>query len=179
MPELDPSRSECFVSIYREGVLAPLGHDLKLRVADFTIRVDGETSVQAEFRADSLRVLGALKNGRVAQDEPSSSDKQAIEATIRREILESGKYPAISFRSTSIHKDGSGYGVQGRLELHGTTRDVQFTVELHGGRASARVLLLQPDFGITPYRAFLGALRVKPEVLVEVSVPFEPDPTGE
>jgi hypothetical protein len=31
--------------------------------------------------------------------------------------------------------------------------------------------LHQPDFGIKPFSAALGALRVKPDVMIRVSVP--------
>jgi hypothetical protein len=37
----------------------------------------------------------------------------------------------------------------------------------------AEVKIHQPDFGIKPYTAALGALKVKPDVLVRVSVPRE------
>jgi hypothetical protein len=33
------------------------------------------------------------------------------------------------------------------------------------------VVLNQPEFGITPYRAMMGTLRIKPEVRVRISVP--------
>ncbi len=36
---------------------------------------------------------------------------------------------------------------------------------------TAEVRLQQPDFGIRPYRAMLGTLRVQPDVLIRMSVP--------
>jgi hypothetical protein len=36
--------------------------------------------------------------------------------------------------------------------------------------ASARVH--QPDFGIRPYTAFLGTLKVKPDVEIQILVPW-------
>jgi hypothetical protein len=35
----------------------------------------------------------------------------------------------------------------------------------------AEIKLHQPDFGIKPFTAALGALKVKPDVVVRVSVP--------
>ena len=43
--------------------------------------------------------------------------------------------------------------------------------QYHEGRLVAEVRLHQPDFGITPYRALLGALRVRADVLVSLSIP--------
>ncbi len=174
MEVFGPGQSDCFVYVYREGALAAVGHDLKLRVTDFTIEIDGKSAVHAEFRADSLRVVGVLKGGAVDEREPSERDRREIEGNIAREVLEAGRYPVISFRSSSIEKkDGEAQNarVMGRLELHGVARDIGVPVRLDGGRALARITLHQPDFRIKPYRALLGALRVKPDVLVEVTVP--------
>jgi hypothetical protein len=44
-------------------------------------------------------------------------------------------------------------------------------VRREGERLATSVRLHQPDFGIAPYRAMLGALRVKADVVVRASVP--------
>jgi polyisoprenoid-binding protein YceI len=173
MPKFDASQAECFVYVYREGALAAVGHDLKLRVTDFTIEITTKPpAIQAEFRADSLRVVGTIRNNRVDENELSPQDKQEIEENIRTNVLAVKKYPTISFRSTSVEKTENAYRITGWLELHGIKREFMFTTEQRSGRAVATVLVHQPDFGIKPFRAFMGLLRVKPDVLVEVSVPF-------
>ncbi len=171
MQVFGPGQSDCFVYVYREGALSAVGHDLKLRVTDFRLEVGGEPAVQAEFRADSLRVLGSLKNGALDEGDLSPRDRREIEGNIAREVLEASRYPVISFRSSAVEKTAGGAQVAGRLELHGVVREIAFPVRLDAGRAVARVAVEQPDFRIKPYRAFLGALRVKPEVVVEVIVP--------
>jgi hypothetical protein len=40
-----------------------------------------------------------------------------------------------------------------------------------GSHFVAQVVLHQPDFGIKPYSAMLGALRIRPDVRIELSVP--------
>ena len=103
MPPFDASNSECFVYVYREGILSAVGHDLQLRVTEFTLVGEQEPlSIHAEFRADSLRVIGVLKNGVVNENEPSAQNKQEIENNIVRDVLETQKYPLISFHSTVI-----------------------------------------------------------------------------
>lgn len=177
MPKFAASDSDCFVYTYREGALSVVGHDLKLRVGDFTIDGTEEPpAIRAEVRADSLRVVGAVKDGGVSEGELSLQEKREIEAHINKDVLETGKYPTISFRSTSIEKEGdSRYQVAGQLYLHGVKREIGFMVQLQSGRAVARGWIHQPDFGIKPFRAFLGMLRVKPDVLVEVTVPYKAD----
>jgi len=173
MPKFDASQAECFVYVYCEGALAAVGHDLKLRVTDFTIEITLEPSaIKAEFRADSLRVVGTITNNRVNENAPSPQDKREIEEHIRTEVLDVRKYPTVLVRSTSVEKDGNTYRVTGELELHGIKREMTFTVGQKAGRVMTKVLVHQPDFGIKPFRAFMGMLRVKPDVFVEVSVPF-------
>lgn len=164
-------QADCFVYVYREGALSAVGHDLKLRVTGFTIEVGEEPSVHAELHADSLRVVGVLREGTVDEREPSSRDRKEIEGNIARDVLEAGKYPEITFRSKSVERTGQSARIVGSLDLHGVRRDIAFEARQEGDRWAARVPIHQPDFRIKPYRALLGALRVKPEIVVEVSVP--------
>ena len=61
--------------------------------------------------------------------------------------------------------------VTGNLTLHGQTRTVSATIREDGSSWTTDVTLQQPDFGIKPYKALGGALKVKPEVRVTVRVP--------
>ena len=54
--------------------------------------------------------------------------------------------------------------VVGKLTLHGVTREIRCTRS--GELVEAR--LDQRDFGIKPYSAMFGTLKVKPEVVVTV-----------
>ena len=173
MPKLDFSKSACFVYVSREGALSSVGHDLKLQVTKFTIKSsEASLSVQAECHADSFRVIGAIKDGRVTEKFPTPQEKQMIEKNIIEDVLEVRKYRTISFRSTAVEKvNDNRYQIAGQLDLHGVRKDLRFAVDLKAGRATAVVMISQLDFRITPFRAFLGALRVNPAVLVEVSVP--------
>jgi polyisoprenoid-binding protein YceI len=51
-----------------------------------------------------------------------------------KDALDAGKYPVISFRSTTVSKNRSGYKTTGNLTLKGVTRPVTiyFTFEDHG-----------------------------------------------
>ncbi len=173
----DASRGTCAVYIFREGALSAFGHDLKLQVTDFTLEIGEGLAIRAGCRTDSVRVVGALRRGDTASvDEqlPSAGDRRDIERNVARDILEADRYPQATFRSTKVEPSGGGYRVAGLLDLHGAVKEVTFTAERQGDRAVARLTLDQPDFRIKPFRAMMGALRVKPEVLLEVSAPLPP-----
>jgi YceI-like protein len=173
----DGSRGACAVFAFREGALSAMGHDLALRVADFTLEVGEGLAIRASCRTDSVRVVGVLRRGdtsSVDESQPSASDRQSIERNVAQDILEAGKYPQATFRSTKVEPAGDRYRIAGLLDLHGVVKEVTFTAERRGDRAVARLTLNQPDFRIKPFRAMMGALRVKPEIVIEVSAPLPP-----
>lgn len=173
MPRYDAERAECLVFSYKDGLLAKLAHDLKIRVTRFSIDVaEDRSSVKATFETPSLEVVCRRKDG---QDEPGALNRleiTTINGNIRDDVLEAKKYPTATFQSTSVEPKGDGtYRVKGDLTLHGKTRPIACDVKEEGGRFVTEVTLHQPDFGIKPYSAALGALKVKADVTVRVSVP--------
>jgi hypothetical protein len=178
---VDGARGACAVYAFREGAFSALGHDLKLQVADFTVEIGADLAIRASARTDSVRVVGVLRNGQTdSVDErlPSPSDRESIERNVARDILESERYSQATFRSTKVEAAGDGYSVVGLLDLHGVVKEVRFAAERKGDRAVAHIALNQPDFRIKPFRAMMGALRVKPEILIEVSVPIPAGKAG-
>ena len=156
---------------FKDGLLSAIAHDLKIKVTKHEVAIDDERAVTATFDASSLRVECARKEGHDAPRALSESDKRSIEGTIKDEILEARRFPQIRFASTSVEKAGQGYRVRGDLTLRGVTREVSFTTRTESGAKVAEVMLHQPDFGIKPYRAMLGTLKLQPDVRVRVEVP--------
>ena len=61
MLRYDQNTAECFVYTYKEGVLAAVAHDLKLRVGAFWFTVDPQDSaVSASFDPNSIEVVCAM-----------------------------------------------------------------------------------------------------------------------
>ena len=180
----DAGAAECLVFTYKEGLLSPVAHDLEIRVGSFEIYIDmhdgAAAGVEATFDAASLRVRCAMRDGREAPGVLSARDAGKIEENLRSdEVLDVRRHPTIRFRSTEIARGAAGppTRVRGLLHLHGREREVAFPVEERpgpGGRAVAvaEVRLHQPDFGIKPYSAMLGTLKIKPDVLVRLTVPL-------
>jgi polyisoprenoid-binding protein YceI len=123
-----------------------------------TLRVD----------AASLRVVCARQGERDAPEVLSARDHAKIEKNIREDVLASGRFPEVLFRSTAAAPRGDGWEVTGDLSLHGVTRRVAAQVRRVEGWWVAEVTLRQPDYGIKPYSAMLGALKVQPDVKVVV-----------
>ncbi len=170
MPTYDASTARCSVIAYKQGLLAAVGHNVRLVVDRFEVRID-EDGVQAEFDAKSLRAVCAVKDGRDDPGALSERDLRTIDGYVQKDILESHRHPQITFRSAEYDPDDDEITVEGELELHGTTRDVAFAAERDGSEWVARVRLRQGDFGIRPFKALMGALKIKPEVDVEIRIP--------
>jgi polyisoprenoid-binding protein YceI len=163
--------SACTVFTFKEGLLSAVAHDLKLEVATHEVTIDGDSKVVATFDARSIRVVCARSGGADDASALSAGDRRKIEATIAEDVLVVRRFPEIRFVSSSVTRAGDGFLVKGDLTLHGTTRSISFTTRTELGVRVAEVTLHQPDFGIAPYRALLGALRLRPDVRVRVEVP--------
>jgi len=74
----------------------------------------------------------------------------------------------ISFRSTRAEETAEGLSVTGDLTLRNTTRSVAFDLVLSDGRVRGTAVVKQTDWGMKPYTALFGALKVADEVRVEI-----------
>jgi len=170
--EVNASSGECLVFTEKQGLLSKVAHDLKIRVTDFDIAWDGAT-LSARFDPSSLRVVCAMAKVRENPTALSDSDKKKIEKSIVADVLQARKHPAIEFESSEVVLEGKGYRIKGDLTLHGVTRPISAKVNPSSGRWSTQVSINQPDYGIEPFSAMLGTLKVKPKVRVRVSVPAD------
>lgn len=174
MARYDAYNSECLLFSYKDGLLARLAHDLKLQVERFSIEVDDTThAIKATFDPSSIQVACAQIDGRDDPSTLSKGDKKKIYDNVTKDVLRTRKHPEIRFDSTQVVSRGEGFAVEGTLQMYGKSRSIETSVRPDGSRWVAELRLHQPDFGIKPFSAALGALKVKPDVLVRVSVPRE------
>ncbi len=172
MARFDAYNSDCLVFSFKDGLLSRLAHDLKLKVERFSIEVDDTThQIKATFDPSSLEVVCAQVDGRDDPSTLSQGDKKKIYDNATKDVLRVRKYPEVRFESTNVVERGEGFAVEGTLHMHGKSKTIQTSVRAAGDRYTAELKLHQPDFGIKPFTAALGALKVKPDVLVRVSVP--------
>ncbi|MDA8431407.1 MAG: YceI family protein [Nitrospiraceae bacterium] len=178
MVRFDQSTARCRIFTYKEGLLSPFAHDLLIDVGSFAIELAGESMINARFDTGSLRVCCAIVGGQERSDLLSDSDRKDIEKTIREGVLQTGTYREIAFRSRSVAKEDSTYLVRGDLSLHGAEKEITFSVRLEGSDRVAEARLHLPDYGIKPFSALFGAVRIKPDILIRVTLPGERGPAG-
>lgn len=182
---LGPDNAKLVIRTARRGGAAKAGHDLEIAVTSWSATIEAApepSQTRVSLRADSrsLRVLSGT-GGMMALGE---ADKDNIRQTIDEEVL---KGTAIEFHSTAVQPsdDRSSLDVRGELELFGNSAPVSFVLYQDGdGRLTGTATLTQSAWGIKPYSALFGALKVADEVRVEIngnaptgSNPAAPAPT--
>lgn len=170
MPRVTQDDAECRVFTFKEGILSAIAHDLEIRVGRFHVEWDdARTKVEGSFDPRSLEVLHAMKDGAPNHGALSDRDKRKIESNVQSDVLETKRHGGeIRFTSSAIETRGDAFVVRGTLELHGARREISVDVRREGEHWVAESKLHQPDFGITPYRAMMGTLRIEPDVRVRI-----------
>jgi polyisoprenoid-binding protein YceI len=169
---LGPDNASLHVKTYREGVAAKAGHDLVIEVTrwEATVHVaDDPASSSVELSADarSLEVRQGLRGVKPLTDK----DRRDIRGTIDEKVL---RGQPITFRSRAVQVAGTRLTVEGDLTVAGETRPVTGQLDVgDDGRVSGTIPVTQSDFGIKPYRGFMGALKVRDEVeiVIEARLP--------
>jgi polyisoprenoid-binding protein YceI len=165
--ELGPDDGTLSVRTGRKGAAAKAGHDLLIHVTAWrgTLRLaddPADTSVELEADATSLRV----REGTGGMQSLGDDDKANIHTTIDDEVL---KRQAIAFRSTRVTGAGGRLSVEGELTLAGTTRPLAFDLAVSDdGRLTGTAVVTQSEWGMKPYSALFGALKVADDVRVEI-----------
>jgi hypothetical protein len=158
---------ECRVFTFKEGALRALGHDLEFAVRCNRFEIDGDGGIDASFDAASMTVLHAIEDGRPSSS-LSESDKRKIVASATVDVLDVKHYPEIRFRTSKVVREADGFRLSGELRLHGQTRSLEVVTRLVEGKQEAHVRVHQADYGIKPFSAMLGALKIKADVDVHV-----------
>ena len=166
---IDRSSSKFTVRAFATGMLSALGHSPTFAIRKF----EGEVEFSADApEANSLRVAVEADSLEV-MDDIKSQDRQEIESTMNQSVIETAKYPSITFeaRGASVEKLGEGRyraNLSGSLTLHGITRPVVIPVLMTQMgdmlRAGGEFSLSQTDFGITLVSVAGGTLKVKDEL---------------
>lgn len=156
------------VFTFKEGVLSAVAHDLRVRLQTFEITLDGST-VQADFDLKSLLVEGPMHNGALQADQYDAGKRADVAKAMHGEVLHTDKHPKASF-SGSAEARGEGFHVTGQLQLAGSTQPLSFDVRDDGGTYRAEFELQPSRWGISQYKALLGAIKLKDVLKVELAL---------
>jgi polyisoprenoid-binding protein YceI len=157
------------VFTFKEGLLARAAHDLRLHVERFTITREGE-EVTARLEPASIVVDGVMHGEQLRPNELDERDRSKIVQTIRDDILRTRLHPRIEFRGRF---DPASQRCLGELTLCGVRRPLTIAPTREHGRLRANVSLRPSDFGIAPYKALAGAIRLQDRVRVELDLDAE------
>ena len=164
------AESKFTVQAFAEGLFSAFGHDPVIHIRGFT----GEVSfVPGSFANASLEIR-VDPNSLAVSEEVKEKDRLEIEQIMKGEVLESAKYTEIVFASSNITVNklaGERCRVRviGELTLHGVTQknlwiSAEATVSEDSVRAHGNFSLKQSDFGIKPYSAAGGTIKLKNEL---------------
>jgi hypothetical protein len=179
-----PARLHVFT--FKAGLFARLAHDLRLSLREFEIKLL-DSQLHASFDLRTFAVDGAMRGGRLQPEALRDHDKAQILETIRGEILQTADFPLAEL-SGQLRADGPGrWTIDATLQVHGKRLAQTCTVDrteagagtsdleadglgrsafASGDVTQGRSEIVPSRFGIAPYAAFGGAIRVQDRVLV-------------
>lgn len=172
---LRPESGGLVIRTGRTGMGRRAGHDLVLEVT----RWEGEITVDAAEPSRSAVAVDAdvdsleVREGTGGVKPLSGNDRAEIKKTLKG-ILDSQRFPRITFRSTGVAGPAESLAVEGDLSIRGATRPVTMRASVEGNRVRGSSTVTQTQWGIKPYSAFLGALRLADDVAVEFEATLEP-----
>ena len=166
---IEPGLSRFTVRAFAGGMFSALGHNPTFAIRDFS----GEISFDPNAPEASYLRLKIKAASLAIQDDISDKDRREIERTMNNEVLESARFPEITFESTSISASKAGdnrYWVNliGNLTLHGATKSqpvsVQMALDGNTLRANGEFSIAQSSYGIKLISFAGGTLKLKDEL---------------
>ncbi|MGW0824481.1 YceI family protein [Streptomyces sp. NPDC002845] len=169
-----PPTGRLTIRTSRGGLGRRAGHDLMIEATRWSGNAvvvtaePGKSSVTVTVETGSLTV----REGTGGLKPLTDADRAEIERTLQGEaLLHTAEHPTITFRSTSITGTLPDFEIVGDLTIKGRTHPVTVRGGSDGdGMVCGWATVTQSTWGIKPYTAFLGALKVADDVRIEYSV---------
>lgn len=167
--ELGPQDARLTVHTQKAGAAAKAGHNLTIEVTSWngTLDIgDDPAATKIELRADSRSLV--VRDGSGGITPLGDAERSSIKQSIDEDVLKGG---VIEFHSSAVEPSANGgtLRVSGELDLLGNERPIAFELRLgEDGALEGSARLQQTDFGIKPYSALFGTLKVVDEIEVRV-----------
>jgi polyisoprenoid-binding protein YceI len=180
--QLGPDQGRIILRTFRDGLAAQAGHDLTIEAT----RWSGELDVNEDLSPANLEVridMGALvvRDGTGGVKPLTDRDRREIAVTARK-VLASDRHPEAVFAAVGFEPLAGGGGeISGTLTIGGQARPLKVHVTQTGtDHYHAEAQVVQSDYGIKRYTAFLGALRVRDavDVVVDLDLPDQAADSG-
>jgi polyisoprenoid-binding protein YceI len=170
--QLGPDDGRLVLKTSRTGLGRKVGHDLTIEASQWAADVvidpgdPARSGVTLKIDAGSLRVLEGTGGLKPLTD----ADRAEIAKTIGEKILRTADHPVITFSSQQVTGTPAAFAITGDLSIMGATRPVQVQGTIAGGRIQGSATVTQSAWGIKPYSAFAGALRLADDIQVEFDI---------
>ncbi len=167
--EFGPSNGKLLVKTGREGMGGKMGHDLVIEVTNWraTAVVDPDDPSRSTLNASADIGSFEVREGVGGLKPLTDSDRADIKQTIENKILDPRQ--EITFRSNGVRIVGDNRAtVTGDLTIAGQTQPAELQLTTTGNRIKGTMTVVQSKFGIKPFKAFMGALKVKDAVDIEI-----------
>jgi polyisoprenoid-binding protein YceI len=146
---IDLEQSTITVHVGKSGIFSAAGHEHTVSAPVAAGAVNDSEGGRVWFRVDTAKMTVLPEKNR-----------EAVQSTMQSSVLESTKFPEISFESTSIRKIGDRrWTVIGNLTLHGETRSITVDVHSNDGAYLGESRIRQTQFGIHPVNAAGGTVK--------------------
>ncbi|MDQ3896730.1 MAG: YceI family protein [Actinomycetota bacterium] len=150
---------------------AKLAHDLTLRATRWsgTLHVDDSPagcSASVTVDPSSIEIVEARGGVKGLSDK----DRRDIDKNINEKVLETGKHSELTFESTSVSGSPPNFKAAGNMTIKGTTRPVNLDLHVSGTTVTAKTTISQKDFGIKPFSAMMGAIKLRDDVDFQLTV---------
>jgi polyisoprenoid-binding protein YceI len=172
---LDPSQSTFIIHANRAGIAWFKGHSHRIAAKDFS----GEASLSLDAVNPASLTMN-IRSASLEETDPFFTDaqKKIINGEINNIVLETAKYPEITFKSTAVTgglKSGAfDVRITGDMTMHGVTRQVTIpaTVTVDGDmlRAKGTFQLNRKKFGVNATEAFHGFVKVRHTLIFEFDI---------
>jgi polyisoprenoid-binding protein YceI len=177
---IDAKRSMLVLQVFKDGAASAFAHDHTVHATELAGEIVADAAAPESARVSVTVQTKSLVNDdaqvrRTFGLEPTvpEKDKKEVEKSMKGpEQLDVARFPTITFKSTGVEKHGDKLMLVGDFTLHGVTKPLRMpvTVTVKDGEivGDGKVRFKQSDHGITPYTAFLGAVKNKDEVVLNV-----------
>lgn len=164
--EFGPQNGKMVLKVFREGMAKKAGHDLIIDVNSWKATATiAENPAESSFSASADAGSFTVREGVGGVKPLSEGDKADIKKNITQKILTS---PEISFTSTAVQPNGDAATITGDLKIMGKTNPATVKLAAQGDKVTGNLSVVQSKWGIKPFQAMMGALKVRDQVDIEI-----------
>jgi len=162
--QIDTKHSGFRIHVGKAGLFSDAAHEHWVRAPFAGGSLSDNEPAHISFQVHAKTLM-------VEPDDKLSADDQAkVQNTMQTQVLESDKYPEITFKSTKVElQQPNQWLVMGDLTLHGVTRTIHVQSSKGSAGYSGHTTLKQTDFGIHPV-SIGGVVKVKNELDIEFTL---------